>query len=78
MPGGVELSVRDDGPSADSDRVEEAFDPFVDNGSAGPIEGADLRLAAQTVAEHGGSLLLQAGDESGTRVSFVLSLATAG
>ncbi len=77
VSGGVELSVRDDGPDADPDRVEEAFDPFLGGGADLPVEAAGLRLAAQIVAEHGGSLLLHADDESGTRASFVVPLATA-
>ena len=78
VPGGVELTVRDDGAGADPERVEEVFDPFFGDGAAAPAESAGLRLAAQIVAEHGGALQLQADAEAGTRASFVLSLATPG
>lgn len=77
LPGGVEVSVRGDRVGADPDGLEQTFDPFLGGGDAQPIEGGGLHLAAEVVAEHGGSLQLQADDGAGTRASFVLPLATA-
>jgi signal transduction histidine kinase len=78
VPGGVELTVRDDGAGVDPESVEEAFDPFFRDGTTASAEGEGLRLAAQIVAEHGGALQLQPDTGTGTRASFVLLAAMPG
>jgi len=71
-PAGVEVSVEDGGEGLDAEVLDRVFDPFGDAGPAGRDAGLGLPVCLRIVERHGGELRVQARDEQGTRVSFVL------
>jgi signal transduction histidine kinase len=77
-PAGVELSVQDQGGGIEASAVDEAFDPFFEEGPAGQSGGLGLPVCYRIVEEHGGELQMQSAEDQGTRVSVLLPPVSAG
>ena len=64
--GHLDIAVCDDGPGFDGDAAERAFDPFFTTKATG--SGLGLAITRQILEDHGGSIQLEAGEDTGTRL----------
>jgi len=69
---GVELAVEDRGVGIEATEIDEVFDPFFGEKSAGLDEGFGLPVCLRIVERHGGELRIETEDRPGTRVSILL------
>ena len=65
-PGGVTLSVADNGPGVPPSLSERLFEPFATASVSGEGLGLGLALARQIVEDHGGTLAYRAGEDGGS------------
>lgn len=66
----VRVSVADDGPGIDPERLKRIWEPYVTNKVGGT--GLGLAIARQAVWAHGGSVAAESTVGVGTRIDFVL------
>jgi signal transduction histidine kinase len=73
-PGGVALSVTDDGPGFPPGATERAFERFYrgDQSRAGPGSGLGLAIVRELAEAHGGSAIAEQVAPHGARVSIVM------
>jgi signal transduction histidine kinase len=69
---GVEIAVEDRGVGIEPTEIDEVFDPFFGDGSAGLDTGFGLPVCLRIVERHGGELRIETEDRPGTRVSILL------
>ena len=68
----VYFSVTDDGPGIDEAIMNRIFDPFFTTKPVGEGTGLGLSICAGIVAEAGGSIDVEPGEEGGTRFTVLL------
>jgi two-component system sensor histidine kinase KdpD len=77
--GGVEVAVEDEGEGIGPDELARVFEPYYRApGAARAVPGAGLGLAVvkALVDAHGGTIRAESGPERGTRMAFVLPIAS--
>jgi signal transduction histidine kinase len=71
-PGGVRLTVTDDGVGMHPEVLEHAFEPFFTTKPAGQGNGLGLPISRGIVEVHGGALWLESAPERGTTAVLLL------
>jgi signal transduction histidine kinase len=69
---GVELMVLDQGCGVPEELLDQLFDPFAEEPTAGTDGGLGLAICHRTVVEHGGQMTVASDDFRGTCVTVVL------
>ncbi len=72
------LTIADDGPGIDADKMAEVFRPGVRMDETVPGDGFGLTIANELVQLHGGSIALQAGATGGLVQTILLPKALVG
>jgi signal transduction histidine kinase len=68
----VEIAVQDEGPGIAAEELSRVFDPFFTTKAAKRGMGIGLKICRDIVGEHGGSLRVERGTPTGTRVAIEL------
>ena len=66
----VEIAVQDEGPGIAAEELSRVFDPFFTTKAAKRGMGIGLKICRDIVGEHGGSLRVERGTPTGTRVAI--------
>ncbi|MBI4477343.1 MAG: HAMP domain-containing histidine kinase [Acidobacteria bacterium] len=74
----VRVTLADNGRGIPADLQPRIFDPFFSTGAAGAAAGLGLTVARLIVESHGGSLVLEGSDPSGSRFAIELPADGAG
>jgi len=75
VPGGIKITVSDNGPGIPEEIKDKIFQPFFTTKPAGQGTGLGLSLSYDIVKAHGGELTLDSNEEVGTQFTIKIPIA---